>query len=205
MVNVASFEKWYAGQIHYRKVTGEEPGELINAATYSIRDISGMLGISTSRVYALIKREQLETVAVDFRMRVPREVFDQWFSSQSRYRKADKNIHFADSARMAANSKEPATNTFDFPEAADQKSKDNGVRKPRNAWCEHAADFVTISEAAEMAGVSRQAISSLTDRGKLPFMRAGGRILIHRSGFEKWMQERNAGHDNDHDDRQAGY
>lgn len=89
MVDVDSFEKWYAGQIHYRKVTGEEPGQLIDAATYSIRNLSEMLGISESRVYALIKREHLETVTVDFRMRVPREVFDQWYSSQSRYRKAE--------------------------------------------------------------------------------------------------------------------
>ena len=90
MVNVASFEKWYAGQIHYHKVTGEEPGQLVNAATYSIRDLTGLLGISESRVYALIKREQLETVSVDFRMRVPREAFDQWYSSQSRYCKAEE-------------------------------------------------------------------------------------------------------------------
>ena len=107
MVDVASFEKWYAGQIHYRKVTGEEPGELINAVTYSIHDISEILGISASRVYALIKREQLETVAVDFRMRVPREVFDQWYSSQSHYRKANNSFHLADIERTAVYSKEP--------------------------------------------------------------------------------------------------
>lgn len=204
MVDVASFEKWYAGQIHYRKVTGEKPGELINAATYSISDVSEMLGISASRVYALIKREQLETVAVDFRMRVPREVFDQWYSSQSHYRKANNSFHLADIARTAVYSKEPVANTFEFPEAGDQKSKDNGTGKTRNAWCEHAAGFVTIAEAAEMAGVTRQAISRLTYSGKVPFMRAGGRILIHRSGFEKWMQDRKTGHDNGLDNRKAG-
>ena len=197
MVDVASFEKWYAGQIHYRKVTGEEPGELINAATYSIRDISEMLGISASSVYALIKREELETVTLDFRMRVPRETFDQWYSSQSHYRKTDNSFHFADIAKAAAYPKESAPNSFEFPEAADQKSKDNGIRKTRNAWCEHVADFITIAEAAEMAGVTRQAISRLTYRGKVPFMRAGGRILIHRSDFEKWIQDRKACHDND--------
>ena len=75
MVDVASFEKWYAG---------EEPGLLINAATYSIHNISEILGISESRVYALIKREHLETVTVDFRMRVPRKAFNQWYSAQQR-------------------------------------------------------------------------------------------------------------------------
>ena len=28
-INIASFEKWYANQIKYHKVTGEEPGERI--------------------------------------------------------------------------------------------------------------------------------------------------------------------------------
>ena len=28
-INIASFEKWYANQIKYHKVTGEEPGKLL--------------------------------------------------------------------------------------------------------------------------------------------------------------------------------
>ncbi len=28
-VDLESFERWYANQTHYRKVTGEEPGELL--------------------------------------------------------------------------------------------------------------------------------------------------------------------------------
>ena len=262
MVDVASFEKWYAGQIHYRKVTGEEPGELINAVTYSIHDISEILGISASRVYALIRREQLETVSVDFRMRVPREAFDQWYSSQSRYCKAEEKkkenvrlhsaltvpqmaallgipaedgyriledneyAHFfkcvildgqqrimqedfeaflagqdrfylVDVVRIADHpSKTPteATDTFELPETADQKPKDICKRKTRHSWCERTADFITIAKAAEVACVTRQAISKMTDRGKIGSMKAGGRILLRRNDFEKWLQDRDAGH-----------
>ena len=262
MVNVASFEKWYAGQIHYHKVTGEEPGQLVDAATYSVRDLTGLLGISESSVYALIKREQLETVSVDFRMRVPKEAFDQWYSSQSRYRKAEEKqiennrvhsaltvpqmaallgitaedgyriledneyahffkcvildgqrrimqedfeaflagqdrFHLVDVVRMADHpSKTPteATDTFELLETADQKPKDICKRKTRHSWCERTADFITIAEAAEVACVTRQAISKMADRGKIGSMKAGGRILIRRNDFEKWLQDRDAGH-----------
>ena len=259
MVNVASFEKWYAGQIHYHKVTGEEPGRLVNAATYSIRDLTGLLGISESRVYALIKREQLETVSVDFRMRVPREAFDQWYSSQSRYRKTkekqkeNNRLHSAltipqmaallgipedegyliledneyahffkciildgqrwimqedfeaflagqdrfrlvEVVKRADHSKQPDTDTFELPETADQNLKDICKRKTRHSWCERTADFITIAEAAEVACVTRQAISKMADRGKIGSMKAGGRILIRRNDFEKWLQDRDAGH-----------
>ena len=262
MVNVASFEKWYAGQIHYRKVTGEEPGRLVDAATYSIRDLTGLLGISESRVYALIKREQLETVSVDFRMRVPKEAFDQWYSSQSCYRKtAEKQkendrlhsaltvpqmaallgipeengyrlledndyAHFfkcviadgerrilqedfeaflagqdrfqlVDAVRMAdylSNTSTEAADTFELPETAGQKPKDIRKRKTRHARCERTADFITIAEASEVACLTRQAISKMADRGKIGSMKAGGRILIRRNDFEKWLQDRDAGH-----------
>lgn len=259
MVNVASFEKWYAGQIHYRKVSGEEPGQLINDATYSIRDISEMLGISESSVYEMIKREHLETVSIDFRMRVPRVAFDQWYSSQSHYLKVDERqkgndrfrssitvpqmaallgisfeqgyrlledndyshffkcvimdgqrrimredfeafmdgqdrYHLVDVVRMADYSNEPDTDTFELQETSDQKTKGIGIRKERNTWSEHTSDFITIAEAAEMAGVTRQAISKMADHGKISCIRVGRRILIYRHDFEKWLQDRKAGY-----------
>ena len=235
---------------------------MINAATYSIRDISGLLGISESSVYSLIKREQLKTVAVDFRMRVPREAFDQWYSSQSRYRKAEekKNVndrlqsaltvpqmaallgipaehgyriledydyahffkyvtldgqrqimkedfeaflagqdkfHLVEVVRMADHTSKTSTEAvdiFELPETADQRPKEICKSKSRHAWCERTADFITIAEAAERAGVTRQAISKLADRGKIGCMKAGSRILIRRRDFEKWLQNRDAGH-----------
>lgn len=259
MVDVDSFEKWYAGQIHYRKVTGEEPGQLVDAATYSIRNISEMLGISESRVYALIKREHLETVTVDFRMRVPREVFDHWYSSQSRYCTEknlriedgrsrstitipqmaallgipaeegyrileDKNyehffkcvildgrqritqedfeaflagqdrFHLVDIVRMEDHSNNLDTDDFDLPETASQKPRDAARNKTRNPRSKHAADYITVAEAAEMADVSRQAISKLADRGKINCTKVGSMIRIHRRDFEKWLQDRECGH-----------
>lgn len=49
-INIDSFEKWYANQIKYHKVTGEEPGLELKNKTYSVKDISKLLGICESCV-----------------------------------------------------------------------------------------------------------------------------------------------------------
>lgn len=84
-VNVASFEKWYANQVKYHKVTGEEPGSELKEWSYSIRDISRMLSIEENVVYDLLTRENIETVTVDYWKRVPKSAFHQWYKGQSRY------------------------------------------------------------------------------------------------------------------------
>ena len=37
-INIASFEKWYANQIKYHKVTGEEPGKELKSWSYSVME-----------------------------------------------------------------------------------------------------------------------------------------------------------------------
>ena len=85
-VDIASFENWYANQLKYRKVTGEEPGQKIREWTYSARDISQMLGIVEAGAYDLIKRESIETVIIEDRIRVPKNAFYKWYAGQSHYR-----------------------------------------------------------------------------------------------------------------------
>lgn len=84
-INVASFEDWYSRQIRYHKITGEEPGQKVKEVSYSAQDISELLGISEDRAYALIKENDLATETVNYRMRVPKSLFDQWYSRQARY------------------------------------------------------------------------------------------------------------------------
>ena len=83
-----SFEDWYAGQTHYRKVTGEEPGKQLETEFYSAQRIGEMLDIKNCSVYDLIQSAGLRTVVIDNRLRVPREVFDTWYAGQNHYRVA---------------------------------------------------------------------------------------------------------------------
>ena len=67
-VDIASFENW------------------IREWTYSAKDISQMLGIVEAGAYDLIKRESIETVIIDDRIRVPKKAFHEWYAGQSHYR-----------------------------------------------------------------------------------------------------------------------
>jgi len=85
-VNVASFEKWYANQVKYHKVNGEEPGRELKKHSLSARDIAEMLGLSEAHAYDLIKEKKLPTILVDGWKRVPRQAFEDWYAGQTRYR-----------------------------------------------------------------------------------------------------------------------
>lgn len=85
-VNIASFEKWYANQIKYKKITGEEPGLELKDWSYSPKELAELLGINEGSIYELINKNNIETVIVDYWKRVPKEAFYKWYNSQSRYR-----------------------------------------------------------------------------------------------------------------------
>ena len=74
-INIESFEKWYANQIKYHKVNGEEPGKELKEWSYSIPELAEMLELTDGVVYDLIKRNNIEVVIVDYWKRVPKESF----------------------------------------------------------------------------------------------------------------------------------
>ena len=74
-INIASFEKWYANQIKYHKVTGEEPGKELKAWSYSVPEISEILEINDTVVYDLINKNNMEVVVVDYWKRIPKDSF----------------------------------------------------------------------------------------------------------------------------------
>ena len=88
-VDIDSFEKWYANQTKHKKVTGEKPGAQFCAASYSFRDVANMLGEYDGTIYDLWNRKGLPTVTVNYRKRIPREIFDSWYEKQNEYHKVD--------------------------------------------------------------------------------------------------------------------
>ena len=95
-IDIASFEKWYANQVKYKKVNGDEPGKELKAWSYSPQELAQELGVTDSVLYDILKRENIETVTVDYWKRIPKEAFDKWYASQSRYRtRADREKDLA--------------------------------------------------------------------------------------------------------------
>lgn len=81
-----SFEKWYAGQFHYRKVNGEAPGSKWTESTMSVSDTAQLLGIADATLYDLMKKKPFRTYKIDNKTRIDRADFDRWYHSQNFYR-----------------------------------------------------------------------------------------------------------------------
>ena len=93
MIDVESFEKWYANQVKHRKVDGPEPGAELTKMSYSFAEVAEMLGVSGAVVYEIWDKNNLETFTVDFVKRIPKDVFEKWYAGQSRYRKRKHGSH----------------------------------------------------------------------------------------------------------------
>lgn len=81
-----SFEEWYAGQFHYKKVNGEAPGSKWEKTTMSIREAAALLGLQEATLYDLLKKKPFQTIQVDNRTRIDRASFWAWYESQDFYR-----------------------------------------------------------------------------------------------------------------------
>lgn len=88
-VDVESFEKWYAGQIHYHKVNGEEPGKEITEKTYSLQEIMEMLNISQCTMYEILAWHDFDIIRTDQKQRISKESFWKWYKGQNHYRIAE--------------------------------------------------------------------------------------------------------------------
>lgn len=51
-------------------------------------------------------------------------------------------------------------------------------------------DYMTVSDVREILGISRESIYKLVRQPGFPALRVGGRILVSRSRFRTWLEER---------------
>ena len=84
-VMLDSFEDWYAGQFHYKKVDGTPPGAKWRHTTMSVLELAELLGLKSATAYDLVKRAHLETMIIDRRIRVVNDSFESWYAGQNHY------------------------------------------------------------------------------------------------------------------------
>mgnify|MGYP000019953097 FL=1 len=85
-VVVDSFEKWYAGQFHYKKVDGPKPGRKY-AHTMSVYEASVVIGVSSGVMYDLIKKNPIKTEIINNRIQIHIDSFEEWYAMQDKYHK----------------------------------------------------------------------------------------------------------------------
>ena len=54
-INIASFEKWYANQIKYHKVTGEEPGKELKSCSSNVPNFRMVLEVLFPFAFCVLK------------------------------------------------------------------------------------------------------------------------------------------------------
>ena len=88
-INIASFEKWYANQIKYHKVTGEEPGKELKAWSYSVPEMARLLGLTRSQVYQILRNPKyshfFETIVIAEKKRITKENFQKCLEGQNQF------------------------------------------------------------------------------------------------------------------------
>lgn len=85
-VDVKSFEEWYEGQFHYKKVNGERPGKKYGY-TIGPSTVAKVLGIPRGTANDLMNNGLVEYIKIDGYRRIIRESFDVWYANQSKYKK----------------------------------------------------------------------------------------------------------------------
>ncbi len=98
-IMIESFEKWYANQLHYKKVNGEMPGKELLQRMMTVQEMASLLGISDWSAYELINRIHFQVVKKEFvgqRLLIDRQTFYLWLENQSHYKiigaKEDCNV-----------------------------------------------------------------------------------------------------------------
>ena len=171
-INIASFEKWYANQIKYHKVTGEEPGKELKSWSYSVKEVADLLGVDEYLVYELLKKNQMEAVIVDYWKRIPKESFQNWYKSQSRYRTKedrekdalleDATITMPEMAQLLGTTRSSVYTILDSREKVKNLLKDaneNGVKLSHQAPTLY--DVVPKEEIAEFEELMRKTIADI--------------------------------------------
>ena len=101
-VMIESFENWYANQLHYKKIIGEAPGKNWTSITMSIQETARLLGIAEGTLYDLMKKKPFKTVKVGMYTRIYIDSFEDWYNSQSHYKKVIKNEEEAACMKIAS-------------------------------------------------------------------------------------------------------
>lgn len=84
-VDVKSFEDWYSRQFHYKKITGEKPGQKYGD-TISPIVMARVLNVHPTTAQDFMNKGWVETITVGGKRRIIRSSFEKWYSSQSNYK-----------------------------------------------------------------------------------------------------------------------
>lgn len=103
-VMIESFEKWYANQLHYKKVNGEMPGTELLKRTMTVPTMASLLGIREATAYELIHRLHFRSVKTEYssqRLLIDKATFYEWLENQTHYKIVEGKENFYDREELS--------------------------------------------------------------------------------------------------------
>lgn len=103
-VMVESFERWYANQLHYKKISGELPGKELLKRTMTVPTMAKLLGIKEANTYELIHRLHFRSVKTEYssqRLLIDKATFNEWLKKQTHYKIVEGKEDFYDRAELS--------------------------------------------------------------------------------------------------------
>ena len=103
-VMVESFERWYANQLHYKKISGELPGKELLKRTMTVHTMAKLLGIKEANAYELIHRLHFRSVKTEYssqRLLIDKATFNEWLKKQTHYKIVEGKEDFYDRAELS--------------------------------------------------------------------------------------------------------
>ena len=183
-INIASFEKWYANQIKYHKVTGEELGKELKAWSYSVPEMARLLGLTRSQVYQILRNPKyshfFETIVIAEKKRITKESFQKFLEGQDLF-----HLDPANDYEELAQEQNIVLANF-----RRKKLSQTGVRGSNGNL-----GYLTFDEASYLAKVSRSLINKWETYGKEQRLnphsyRLKGRDFVHQGKIEIDVNER---------------
>lgn len=168
-IPVDIFEKWYADQDVYRKVTHIPTAEELENDYICLQDAADLLGISREKLAKIARREEigrlLDSTICNNKRWITRKSFQLFLNAQ--------NVYYI-------------MNDGD-------KQEESQLLQENETLSLEIKEYISRQDAAELAGVSVSTVTKWMQSGEFQCVGAGKVLRVHRQQFLNWLNEHREG------------
>ena len=168
-IDLESFEKWYADQDIYCKVTHIPTAEELENDYICLQDAADLLGISREKLAKIARSEEigrlLDSTICNNKRWITRKSFQLFLNAQ---------------------------NVYYILDDGDEQEKSQMLQEKDTVSLE-IKEYISRQEAAELAGVSVSTVTKWMQSGEFQCVGAGKVLRVHRQQFLNWLNEHREG------------
>lgn len=168
-IDLESFEKWYADQDIYCKVTHIPTAEELEKDYICLQDAADLLGISREKLAKIARSEEigrlLDSTICNNKRWITRKSFQLFLNAQNVY-------HIMDDG---------------------DKQKETQMSQEKDALSLEIKEYISRQDAAELAGVNVSTVTKWMQSGEFLCIGAGKVLRVHRQQFLNWLNENREG------------